>query len=81
MQKMPKILQIDVDAAEINKNIIVDVSVVGDVKEVLSRLLEEIPLGQSGMESKNSGYEGQSIHYDTTIHSLQVRTSFRSFMR
>lgn len=41
--KNAKILQIDVDAAEINKNIIVDVSVVGDVKEVLSRLLEEIP--------------------------------------
>ena len=41
--KNAKILQIDVDAAEINKNIVVDVSVVGDVKEVLSRLLEEIP--------------------------------------
>ena len=41
--KNAKILQIDVDAAEINKNIIVDVSVVGDVKEVLSRLLEENP--------------------------------------
>ncbi len=42
--KNAKILQIDVDAAEINKNIVVDVSVVGDVKEVLSRLLEEIPV-------------------------------------
>lgn len=41
--KNAKILQIDVDAAEINKNILVDVSVVGDVKEVLNRLLEEIP--------------------------------------
>lgn len=38
-----KILQIDVDAAEINKNITVDASVIGDVKEVLKRLLEEIP--------------------------------------
>lgn len=38
-----KILQIDVDAAEINKNIKVDASVIGDVKEVLKRLLEEIP--------------------------------------
>lgn len=37
-----KILQIDVDAAEINKNITVDASVIGDVKEVLKRLLEEI---------------------------------------
>lgn len=41
--KNAKILQIDVDAAEINKNIVVDVSVVGDIKEVLKRLLEEIP--------------------------------------
>lgn len=38
-----KILQIDVDAAEINKNIKVDASVIGDVREVLKRLLEEIP--------------------------------------
>ena len=38
-----KILQIDIDAAEINKNVIVDVSIVGDVKEVLRRLLEVIP--------------------------------------
>ena len=33
-----KIVQIDVDAAEINKNIVVDASIVGDAKEVLKRL-------------------------------------------
>ena len=33
-----KILHIDVDAAEINKNIIVDASVIGDAKEVLKRI-------------------------------------------
>lgn len=38
-----KILQIDIDAAEINKNVVVDASIVGDVKEVLRRLLEVIP--------------------------------------
>ncbi len=38
-----KILQIDVDAAEINKNIVVDASVIGDLKEVLKLLLEKIP--------------------------------------
>ena len=37
-----KILQIDVDAAEINKNVIVDASVIGDVKEVLKRLNERV---------------------------------------
>lgn len=33
-----KIVQIDVDSAEINKNIVVDASIVGDAKEILSRL-------------------------------------------
>ncbi len=33
-----KILQFDVDPAEINKNIVVTASVIGDVKEILSRL-------------------------------------------
>lgn len=33
-----KIIQIDVDPAEINKNIVVDCSVIGDVKEVLKRM-------------------------------------------
>ncbi len=37
-----KIVQIDVDAAEINKNVIVDASVIGDVKEVLRRLIPMI---------------------------------------
>lgn len=38
-----KILQIDIDAAEINKNVLVDAYMEGDIKEVLRRLLEEIP--------------------------------------
>lgn len=37
--KNAKILQIDVDAAEINKNVVVDACIVGDLKEALSRLL------------------------------------------
>jgi len=37
-----KIVQIDIDAAEINKNIVVDASIVGDAKEVLSRLNQVI---------------------------------------
>lgn len=36
--KNAKILQLDIDAAEINKNVIVDASVIGDVKEILKRL-------------------------------------------
>ena len=37
-----KIIQIDVDAAEINKNIKVDCSIIGDVKEVLIELNKKI---------------------------------------
>jgi len=38
-----KILHIDIDAAEINKNIHVDASVVGDLKEVLEKLNAMLP--------------------------------------
>ncbi len=37
-----KILQIDVDPAEVNKNVMVDASIIGDVKEVLKRLLPKL---------------------------------------
>ena len=38
-----KILQIDVDPAEINKNVRVDAEIIGDIREVLKRLLPMIP--------------------------------------
>lgn len=37
-----KVLQIDVDATEINKNILVDCSVLGDAKVILQKLNEKI---------------------------------------
>ncbi|MDR0958406.1 MAG: biosynthetic-type acetolactate synthase large subunit [Clostridiales bacterium] len=37
-----KILHIDIDAAEINKNIVVHASVIGDAKEILTKLLEKV---------------------------------------
>ncbi|MDO4622495.1 MAG: biosynthetic-type acetolactate synthase large subunit [Eubacteriales bacterium] len=40
--KQAKILQIDVDPAEVNKNVIVDASVTGDMKEVLLRILPHV---------------------------------------
>ena len=40
--KNAKIIHIDVDAAEINKNIIVDCSVVGDAKEILKLLTTRV---------------------------------------
>lgn len=40
--KKAKILQIDVDPAEINKNVMTHASVIGDVKEILKRLNNKI---------------------------------------
>jgi len=37
-----KIVQIDVDPAEINKNIVVDASIIGDIREVLKQLNQEL---------------------------------------
>ena len=41
-----KILHIDVDAAEINKNVLVDCSVIGDAKEVLKQLNHMVPAAE-----------------------------------
>ena len=41
--KYAKILQIDIDPAEMNKNIIIDQGVVGDIKAVLRKLNEVLP--------------------------------------
>ncbi|MBQ2627123.1 MAG: biosynthetic-type acetolactate synthase large subunit [Eubacterium sp.] len=40
--KQAKILQIDIDPAEINKNVVVNACVAGDVKEVLKKILPEL---------------------------------------
>ena len=41
--KNAKVLQIDIDPAEMNKNIIIDQGVVGDIKAVLRKLNEVLP--------------------------------------
>ncbi len=40
--KGAKILQLDIDPAEVNKNIVVTASVIGDVKEILTRLNQRL---------------------------------------
>ena len=37
-----KILQFDVDAAEMNKNVLIDEGVIGDLKVVLSQINKEL---------------------------------------
>lgn len=63
-----KILQIDIDAAEINKNVMVDASIVGDMKEVLRRLLEAIPEKQhpEWIAEIQSMKEKYPLRYDKT---------------
>lgn len=40
--KNAKILQIDIDPAEINKNVLVNTSIIGDIKEVMRRINKEV---------------------------------------
>ncbi len=59
--KQAKILQIDIDPVEINKNILVTHSIVGDVKQVLSRLNEKLE---------------QQKHEDWLLHISGYQTKF-----
>ena len=53
-----QILQIDVDPAEINKNILVTASVIGDVKEILKRLNERLePMDHTEWMEKIKEYQ------------------------
>ena len=45
--KNAKIIHIDIDPAEINKNIYTDAFIVGDLKTILKKLLEKIPTKKS----------------------------------
>ncbi|MCL2759192.1 MAG: biosynthetic-type acetolactate synthase large subunit [Treponema sp.] len=45
--KNAKIIHIDIDPAEINKNINTDAFIIGDLKEVLGRLVKELPANAS----------------------------------
>ena len=56
-----KVLQIDIDPAEINKNVLVDASVIGDVKEVLTRMNEKL---------------SQSKHKDWMDHVLSLKEKY-----
>lgn len=56
-----KILQIDIDAAEINKNLMVDLALVGDVNDVLTELLplvkqKSLPKWKEKIDSLRTAY-------------------------
>ncbi|MCR6514741.1 MAG: biosynthetic-type acetolactate synthase large subunit [Clostridium chrysemydis] len=60
-----KIIQIDVDPAEINKNIKVDAHVIGDLKEVLKLLTENIN-------------ESKKIEWNKAVNSLKTESNDNS---
>ncbi len=66
-----KVLHIDIDAAEINKNIRTDVSLVGDLKEVLTVLNKEMKKQSHGewMEHIAGLKEKYPLSYDTSALS------------
>ncbi len=61
-----RIVQIDIDAAEINKNIRVDMGIVGDLKEVLSRLNKKLKKQDHGcwMKEIEALKEKYPLKYD-----------------
>lgn len=63
-----KIIHIDIDAAEINKNIKCDVSIVGDVKDVLNTLNAKLSqLSHEAWIEEVEGYKTQyPLSYDTS---------------
>ena len=69
--KNAKILQIDVDPAEINKNILVDMAIIGDVKEVLKRLNPKIKENrhEEWLEEIRELKEKYPLTYDTSVLS------------
>ena len=60
------ILHIDIDAAEINKNIVVDASVIGDAKEILKRINAELTPSKkaSGMKEIRTLIKDYPLEYD-----------------
>ena len=62
-----KILQIDIDAAEINKNIRTSYSIVGDLKEVLSEINEKLDqMDHTEWKEKINGYKEKfPLSYET----------------
>ena len=59
--KNAKILHIDIDAAEINKNIHADVSIVGDLKDILTKLIARME---------------QMHHPEWTAHILELKEKY-----
>lgn len=79
--KHAKILQIDIDAAEMNKNVIIDLGIVGDVREALKKINAKLP-GQSHVEwmEKIKAYQVKypmRYHPDTLTGPFVIEEIYR----
>ena len=72
--KGAKILHIDIDAAEVNKNIRTNASIIGDVKEVLTILNDRIP--QCNHSEWLKHIEELKEKYPTTFHENDLNGPF-----
>lgn len=65
-------VHIDIDAAELNKNITVDLPVTGDIKAVLSQLLKQLKKGESApWVSETSQWQKKVPRFDKSNSVLQ----------
>ena len=84
-----RILHLDIDAAEINKNVIVDRAVVGDLKESLKRILVKLPekrhpewIGRVNESKENHPlmYDGDRLTGPYVIEELYRLTDGRAII-
>lgn len=63
-----KIIHIDIDEAEIDKNVIVDTAIVGDLREALKRLLQKVqPADHRAWDDEIAAFEKEHpLKYDMT---------------
>ena len=79
-----KILQIDIDPAEIDKNILTDASVTGDIKEVLIILNEKVEQQsheewKQQIEEYKEKHGPQRVMWDGTAQTAKNELPSRSF--
>lgn len=66
--KQAKIIHIEIDPAEINKNVKADVAILADAKEALARLIPKVPTGPDYASWYAEFKACDQVEYDKVIH-------------
>ncbi len=76
LARRAKVLHIDIDPAEINKNLNADLALMGDAREILERLLPLCPAKASGLsfspKTQASGLGGQGLTPEFLLQTLSA---------